>query len=415
MATQKIKPQTLKGFRDFLPEEKRKRDFAVEKIRQTFELFGFEPLETPALEYAETLLGKYGDEADKLMYLFEDRGKRKVGMRYDQTVPLARLVAQYSDLPKPFKRYQIQPVWRSDNPQSGRYREFLQCDIDIVGASSSLSDAEIIACTLEAFKKLGFKNATMRINDRSIFDDLGLTKTAIITLDKLEKIGKEKVIKELQQKNFQEADKIFASLETSQKNSRLNEIFSVLTSYGFTEGRDFVFDPFLARGLEYYTSTIFELKVNEYKTGSLAGGGRYDKLIGQFIGVETPATGIAFGFDRIINAMEELKLFPQSVSDSSTDVLVTIFNEGLLNDSVKVVNELRKTGINSEIYDKASIKLDKQLKYADRKGIQYVIIVGPEEIKKNVIKLKNMKTGEQKELTINQLINLLCKSIRTSQ
>lgn len=388
-----IKAQTLKGFRDFLPQAAIARQSVVAKIKEVFERFGFDPLETPALEYAETLLGKYGDEADKLLYLFEDNGKRKVGMRYDQTVPLARVVAQYPDLPKPFKRYQIQPVWRAENTQKGRFREFLQCDIDTVGTDSPLADAEIIDCTLQAIKQFGFTGLTMEVNDRTIFDKLKLTKKEIIAMDKLEKIGKDEVIKQLSR------PKVFDELSKSKPTERVWKIFEVLKGLGYKELVDFRFNPFLARGLDYYTSTIFELKTASYAAGSLAGGGRYDTLIGQFTGKDEPAVGIAFGFDRIIEAMGA------PGTKTSTQLLVTVFSPETLGATLAATATFRKKGLNTEVG--FSEKLDKQLKYADRKGIPYVVIQGPQEIAKNVVKLKNMATKEQEELTLDAVIDKL--------
>jgi len=408
-----IKAQTLKGFRDFLPAEAIKRQSAIWRIKEVFERFGFDPLETPALEYAETLLGKYGDEADKLLYLFEDRGGRKVGMRYDQTVPLSRVVAQYGSagspqvLPMPFKRYQIQPVWRAENTQKGRYREFLQCDIDTVGTDSPLADAEIIACTLTVFKSLGFTDSMMIINDRRLFDEIGLAKKEIIILDKLDKIGADAVAKELTKAGTKDPNGLLTLLKESMPTERLATIFAALEQQGYKNGRDFRFDPFLARGLEYYTSSIFELKLPSYPAGSVAGGGRYDKLIGQFSGRNLPAVGIAFGFDRLLEALEENKLLPPS--KTTTQVLVTIFSPELLNNSLEIAATLRKNSINAEVFLQDS-KLDKQLKYADRKGIPYVIIQGPDEAKRNVVKLKTMQTKEQEELTIDQLIEKLTKT-----
>ena len=401
-----IKAQILKGFRDFLPETAIKRQSAIWRIKEVFERFGFDPLETPALEYAETLLGKYGDEADKLLYLFEDRGGRKVGMRYDQTVPLSRVIAQYPNLPKPFKRYQIQPVWRAENTQKGRFREFLQCDIDTVGTDSPLADAEIIACTLTVFKSLGFTDLMMIINDRRLFDDLGLTKKEIIILDKLDKIGADNVIKELAKAGTKDPSGLLNLLKERMPTERLATIFAALKEQGYKEGRDFRFDPFLARGLEYYTSTIFELKLPSYSAGSVAGGGRYDKLIGQFSGRNLPAVGIAFGFDRLLEALEENNLLP--TAPTTTQVLVTIFSPELLNNSLEIAATLRKNAINAEVFLEET-KLDKQLKYADRKGIPYVIIQGPDEAKRNIVKLKTMQTKEQKELTIDQLIEKLAR------
>lgn len=400
-----IKTQTLKGFRDFLPETAIARQFVIGKIREIFEQFGFDPLETPALEYAETLLGKYGEAADKLLYLFEDNGKRKVGLRYDQTVPLARVVAQYPDLPKPFKRYQIQPVWRAENTQKGRFREFLQCDIDCVGTDSPLADSEIIDCTLKALTQFGFTELTMLINDRTIFDTLKLTKKEIIIVDKLDKIGVDAVVSLLREAGRPDAKKLLEILKESKPTERLWKIIEALKSAGYKEEVDFRFDPFLARGLDYYTSSIFELKSSQYTAGSLVGGGRYDNLIGTFTGQSMPAVGVAFGFDRIIEAMETRKLLPNT--RTKTQVLVSIFSSDQLGLALKTTSQLRSAGINTEIYPDPESKLDKQLKYADKKGIPYVVIQGPDEVNKKVVKLKNMQTKQQEELTIDAVIDKL--------
>ncbi len=396
-----IKAQTLKGFRDFLPKEAIKRQLVAGKMKQVFELFGFDPLETPALEYAETLMGKYGSEADKLLYLFKDNGRRNVGLRYDQTVPLSRVMAQYPDIPKPFKRYQMQPVWRAENPQKGRFREFLQCDIDTIGTDSPLADAEIISCTLTALKALRFADPVMLINDRRIFDTLGLSKKQIIILDKLEKIGEKEVVKELASADTKDPAGLLSMISQSLPTERLAIIIAALERAGYKQGKDFRFDPFLARGLEYYTSTIFEAKVPSYPIGSLAGGGRYDKLIGEFSGSDLPAVGLAFGFDRIIEALDVAGLLPTTAT--TTQVLVTIFSPELLNSALEIATSLRLGRITTEIFLE-EVKLDKQLKYADRKGIPYVIIAGPDEVKRGVVKLKNMLTKEQVELTVDQVI-----------
>lgn len=399
-----IEPRTLPGFRDFLPADALARNFVIAKMKKVFEQFGYDPLETPAMEYAETLLGKYGNEADKLLYSFKDRGQREVGLRYDQTVPLARVVASYPTLPKPFKRYQIQPVWRAEKPQSGRYREFLQCDIDIVGTASSLADAEIISCAIDVCQELGFKDVQMRINDRAVFDQIGLTPETIIILDKMEKIGKDGVRKELAAKKVKGVDKIFSAIDGSLKTARLEEIFSALISSGLREGQDFIFDPYLARGLEYYTSTVFELKAN-YKAGSLAGGGRYDNLIGSFTGTATPATGLAFGFDRIFEAMRQNNLLPET--KTATYALVTVFSPKLLKLSARIAAFLRDAGVNTELYLDTTTKLDRQLKYADKKGIPFAIIIGPEEADKNLVTIKNLATKSQKTIPEDRLLNEL--------
>lgn len=405
MNTQKITAKTLKGFRDFLPSAAITRNFVIDKIKEVFERFGFDPLETPALEYAETLLGKYGDESDKLLYLFEDRGKRKVGLRYDQTVPLARVIAQYQNIPKPFKRYQIQPVWRAENTQKGRYREFLQCDIDTIGAGGIYADAEIISCILTTVKYLGFKNVKMLINDRSIFT--GIKPKFIISIDKLSKIGKEGVIKELITKGMikEDAEKFINSFDRNKPTPLINSLFKILKENELKEGVDLEFEPTLARGLDYYTSTIFELVCQDYTAGSIGGGGRYDKLIGQFTNQGFPAVGFSFGFDRLLEAMKLLNLLPNEIT--STKVLVTVFSDDLLKKSISIANELRSNNINTDINLDTNLRLDKQLQYANKKGIPYVVIIGPEEARNNVVKLKDMKTGEQKELNIEELVKKL--------
>ncbi len=396
----KVEPRTLKGFRDFLPKEARKRNYVLNILKNVFESYGFEPLETPVLEYEEILLGKYGDEGDKLMYRFEDNGKRKVAMRYDQTVPLARVVAQYAnDLPLPFKRYQIQNVYRADNTQKGRYREFLQVDIDTVGSSSPLSDAEIIKLVIDAYQKLGFTNFKVLINDRSVF--AGIDKKAIAIIDKLEKIGRDAVIKELFSKNIaqteNEISSILRSIEESEPTIDLKQIFSYLKQMNIDE--NFVeFSPTLARGLDYYTGSIFEIKCEDYPAGSLGGGGRYDNLIGLFANQTIPAVGFAFGFDRIIEAMEELNLF-DGKDLGGTKILVT----NSADRSAKVANELRNKGFNAELYVDEK-DLDKQLRYADKKGVPYVLIV-----ENQTLALKNMTTGKKQTGTLDELSNALLK------
>ncbi len=404
-----IKAQTLKGFRDFLPADAARRGYVIKKLREIFERYGFDPLETPALEYAETLMGKYGSEADQLLYLFKDNGGRDVGMRYDQTVPLSRVVAQYqATLPTPFKRYQIQPVWRAENTQKGRFREFLQCDIDTIGSASPLADAEIIDCTITSYKTLGLTGLTMLINDRTLFDDLALTKAEIIIIDKLDKLGRDAVIAQLAANGRTDAKTLFETLKNSRPPKRLALVFEALKNLGYKEDVDYRFDPFLARGLEYYTSTIFELKSGEYHAGSLAGGGRYDSLIGTFTGKDTPAVGIAFGFDRILEAMDDRKLLPAMTT--VTQVLITIFEPTLLADSLSLAAILRNKAIPTEIYMDYEAKLEKQLKYADRKGIPYVIIQGPDEKARNVVKWKDMKAKKQSELSVDALIDTLTRS-----
>lgn len=411
-----IKSQTLKGFRDFLPEEKRKRDYVAKKVVEIFERYGFEPLETPTLEYASLLLGKYGDEADKLVYSFKDKGDRELALRYDQTVPTARILAQYQNiLPKYFRRYQIQNVFRADKPQKGRYREFTQCDIDIFNSTSPIADAEILATTYFAFKNVGYPKVTLLINDRSIlFNTLQPYVTEkvnifslIQTLDKLEKIGEDNVVLELVSKGLSQKDAsvVISTINKAPLNSSLEIIINYAVHLGIPR-KDIKFTPNLARGLDYYTGMIFEVVLPGYDVGSCGGGGRYDKLIEQLGGVSVPAVGIAFGFDRMVEAAESFKLL--SATENATRVLVTVFDEETTAFALKTASALRKNDITSEVYP-ATNKLDKQLKYADRKKIPYVLIAGPEELKKNILKLKNMQTGDQKELTLEELITELKK------
>jgi histidyl-tRNA synthetase len=392
-----IEPRTLKGFRDFLPSDAKKRQYVIEALKEVFVSFGFEPLETPTLEYEDILAGKYGDEGEKLMYRFEDNGGRRVALRYDQTIPLARVAAQYANaLPTPFKRYQIQPVFRADKPQKGRYREFIQCDIDILGLDSAASDAEIIATVYKAYEKLGFKNFRILVNSRSVFGDL--PSQAIIIIDKLQKIGNENVKSELKEKGFD--PEILTTIQNSPIPDQLALTLKIAGKMDIDKDR-IIFDPTLARGLDYYTGTIIEIDSPDYPFGSLGGGGRYDELIGMFGRNKIPAVGFSFGFDRIIEAMEELKLFPDNMQ--TTKALVTVFNTELADRSMEITNLLRSSGIPSEIYLDANTKIEKQLKYANQKNIPYVILLGPKEAEENVITLRNMQTREQKQIPVEML------------
>lgn len=400
--------QTLKGFRDFAGSAARKRKYMIDTFRKVFESYGFEGMETPVLEYDEILSGKYGDEGEKLMYRFEDNGGRKVAMRYDQTVPLARFVAQYqNELPTPFKRYQIQNVFRAENTQKGRYREFLQCDIDSVGIDSALADAEIVATAVAALKALGFQKFTVFINDRSVFE--GLSMGVIIILDKLKKIGEDGVIEELvakgECKNAEEAKNLLQAIVDATPTERLTQIFDALIQLGISE-ENFSFSPTLARGLDYYTGMIFEIESPEYPVGSICGGGRFNKLIGMFAGRDIPAVGFAFGFDRTFEAMEALNLFPQELEQSATTALVSVFSKELEQKSVEAAATLRAGNVKAELY-LADAKMEKQLKYADAKQIPYVVIIGPEEAEKNVVTLKDLKNRTQEQLPLEEIVKKL--------
>lgn len=399
----KITPQLLKGFRDFLPGEAMRRQYVVNIIRKTFELYGFEPLETPAIEYLEVFTGNIGED-EKLFYKFEDSGGRKVALRYDQTVPTCRLIAQYPDkITMPFKRYQIQTVWRAEKPQKGRYREFLQCDADIFGVNDRASDGELIALTIEIFKNLGFKKPVAVINDRALYKDVPYK--AIVAIDKLDKIGEEGVIAELVRKDYSsdDAKKLLEQVKSSQPNDDLKSIFKFLDDYGMQE--NYQFKPTLARSFSYSTGTIWEIIVEGFESGSLAGCERFDSLVSRFSNQNIPAVGFAIGFDRTVLAMEELGLFPDLKTTSK--VLVTIFEKNLLSQSQKVTQTLRKNNVNTDLYSDPNIKLDKQLKYANKKNIPYVIIIGPEEVANGKMVLKDMKTGEQLKLTVEEAVKIL--------
>lgn len=416
--------QTLKGFRDFLPREALKRKYVIDTITSVFQKFGFDPLETPALEYGEVLTGKYGEEADKLLYMFTDRGGRNIGLRYDQTVPLARVVAQYPDIPKPFKRYQIQPVWRAENTQKGRYREFLQCDADIIGDSySPTADAEILSLFYSVYKSLGFTNITIVVNSRQILRKLindslptppseEIFLSIVRSIDKLDKIGEESVKAELETKDIPlDAISYLFSRVKEWSNYSYKELESLdgnlhyslqmaIENFGIPE-KSLQFNPTLARGLDYYTGIIFEAVDASYP-GSLGGGGRYDTLIGSFMGKAVNAVGFAIGFDRTLEVAEMNNLI--STPSTVTKVLVACPDgeEKSFSEALTITSQLRKENINTEIYLNPRDKLEKQLKYADKRGIPYVVIPNP-----NNIVLKNMRSGEQKEVNLNDVITTL--------
>ncbi len=399
-----IQPRTLKGFRDFLPTDTIKRQYATSKIKKTFERYGFTPIETPAVEYLETFTGNIGED-EKLFMHFEDHGHRRVALRYDQTVPTCRYVAQYYDkLSFPFKRYQIQSVWRSEKPQKGRYREFLQCDADIFGVPGPEADAEVIALSLEIFRVLGFKEYVVRVNDRALYKNVPYD--VIVAIDKLHKIGRDGVIEEIVKKGLSspDANKILDSILNAQPTETIEKIFSYLAASGVSE-EHYKFDPTIARSFNYSTGAIWEVVIPGFSAGSVLGGERYDKLVSRFINREIPATGFAVGFDRTIDAMEELKLFPEL--KTKTAVLITVFSPDLLAKSLKIAAILREGGINTDVFSHPPYKIDKQLKYADRNNIQYVVIVGPEEAERGYVKLKNLRTGKQSEITQESLLNSL--------
>jgi histidyl-tRNA synthetase len=394
-----INPQTLKGFRDFLPEDALKRQYAIEIIRKTFESYGFEPIETPAIEYLEVFSGQIGED-EHLFYKFKDIGGRDVALRYDQTVPTCRLIAQYPDkISLPFKRYQIQTVWRAEKPQKGRYREFLQCDGDIFGIDDRTADGETIALTIDIYRNLGFKKPIAEINDRAIYKDIPYK--AIVAIDKLDKIGTNGVISELIKKGYKEkeAKEILDKTANNKPNENLKQIFKYLDNYGMQE--NYRYKPTLARSFSYSTGTIWEIVDENFKSGSLAGCERFDSLVSRFSNRNVPAVGFAIGFDRTILAMEELGLMPKM--PTKTALLITIFNKDLLSYSQKITQFLRKNNVNTELFSDPNAKLDKQLKYADKKGIPFCLIAGPHEIQSNSATLKNLKDRTQITLKIDEI------------
>jgi len=416
------KTQLLKGFRDFLPEQMRVRNYVLSVMKEVFESFGFEPLETPSLEYKQTLLGKYGQETDRLVYTFKDKGNRDVGLIYDLTVPVSRVLASYRNRIKlPFKRYQVQKVWREDRPQKGRYREFTQCDFDIFGVISPLADAEIIAIIFEVLRRLKLEKFVIRINSRqvlfTILEKLGIKEVkqqqAILqSIDKLDKKSVETVREELIQKGFTDGlvESVFKELKRAVPDQNLQLMLELVESFGVPK-EFFRFDPTLARGLAYYTGIIFETIMKEPKIGSVTGGGRYDKLISQLGGPDIPATGTTIGLDRICDVISELKLFKERTK-TTTQVLVTVFNESLINESLKNFRLLKEKCLNVEIYLDLGSSLKKQLKYADKKGIPFAIILGPKEMKDKMVIIKIMKTGEQIKVKDRELLKILKEKIK---
>lgn len=394
------KPQTLKGFRDFLPEEALKRQWLKNQIKKVFELWGYDPVETPTLEPLDIFKGQIGED-EKLFYQFKDPGGRDVALRYDQTVPICRVMGQYGNrLPLPFKRYQIQPCFRAEKPQKGRYREFVHCDADILGVDSPLADAEVIALSLDIYRRLGFPQAQALINDRTLLQTIPYE--AIVSIDKMQKIGEEGVLEEMKTKGIpaNKAREYLTDINMLKPNKTIRIILDYLDKLGFDKSW-YAFDPTIARSFSYSTGPIWEVRIPGFTDGSVLGGERYDNLVFDIAGIKIPGTGFGLGFDRTLEAAEQFDLVPQQ--KTVTQVLVTIFSPDHSNDAVTISGVLRKAGINTELYPDPETKLDKQLKYANKKGIPYVIIIGPEEAEKEVVTVRNMKTGEQSLLAAKEI------------
>ncbi|MGQ9458402.1 MAG: histidine--tRNA ligase [Anaerolineae bacterium] len=436
--TEKIAPRVPRGMRDILPEKNILRQYVIGQIRQVFEAFGFEPLETPALELWETLMGKYGPEAEKLIYEVQHRGgKERLALRYDLSVPLARVVAQYPHLTKPFRRYQIAPVWRAERPQKGRYREFYQCDADIVGSASMLADAEVIHLIYEVLQRLGFRAFTIRINHRKLITGLGefsgvpqdLLGGLYRAVDKWERIGPEGVREELLKAQVprEAAERLLSLLQETHGPSRavLQALRTQMAGYpialegiaqleeliGYLEALEvpeaaYRVDVSMVRGLEYYTGPVYETTVEEPRIGSITGGGRYDGLVGLFSEQSLPATGTTLGIERIIDVMEELQMYPPSLKGTVVQVLVARFGEGTLPAALRLARDLRRAGWPTELsYDEA--RVGDQIRYALKKGIPFVAILGPDEVSSGSVALRNLGTQEQVAVPQEEVVQRL--------
>jgi histidyl-tRNA synthetase len=424
-----IQPRTAKGMRDFLPAEMLKRAYVINTIEQVFQLYGFEPLQTPILELNETLMGKYGDEAEGLIYSVQHgrSNKREVSMRYDLTVPLARVFAQYEhDLNVPFKRYQIAPVFRGERPQRGRFREFYQCDVDIVGVADMSADAELISLLVTALQRLGFDNFTVKINNRKLLTGMGQYSGVpddqlgdlYRSVDKFDKAGAEGVQKELSERGIGDAviERMMTLLQAKGEGlENLEQVADVLSDYptavdGIDDLRQmaermaalgipadtYEFDFTVVRGLGYYTGPIFEAVLDGDSIGSIAGGGRYDDLIGIFRKQSMPTTGISLGIERIITIMDEQDMYPERIGATVVETLVTVFDDETQAESAMLAARLRAGGVRTELYmSDSKYKLGKQFGYADKKNIPVVAVMGPDEIAQDVVTLRRLRDGHE--------------------
>lgn len=420
-----IEPKILKGTRDFLPEDMAKRTYVMNIIKQIFSRFGYDTIETPVISYAETILGKYGEEGDRLTYNFEDGGGRRIALPYDQTVPFARLfAANYNNLPIPFKRYQIGRVWRAEKPQKGRLREFYQCDIDIIGTKDVLAEAELARIIWQVFTELKIPNTYIQVNSRrlmnAIMKSFGLENQCVQILriiDKYDKIGEEAVMRELveiisSEQTVRELLDVLrpentnvATLEklVSYDTAEVSRLLELCRSFQIPDEYILV-NPRLARGLDYYTGIIYEVVSRDVNIGTLCAGGRYDDLCGLFCKEQFSGVGVAFGFERIMVILEELGLL--GGISLNTKVLVTLFDEESYADAISLYKRLLDAGIQSEIYFQPD-KLQKQLKYADKKRIPFVLIRGPDEQKNDEVTIKALLIGKQKSIPLNQITSYI--------
>jgi histidyl-tRNA synthetase len=450
----KISTRPASGMRDFLPREAERRRKVFRVIEEVYQAYGFEPLDTPVLESLSTLMGKYGEEGDQLIFKVMQRGDKlkralekdepgdldlaDMGLRYDLTVPLARIVAQYrNDLPRYFKRYQIAPVWRADRPQRGRFREFYQCDVDVIGSKSMTVEAEVTAALSEVLHRLEFENFRIHINHRKMLSALmeaagieaRLQGEALVAIDKLDKIGPAGVVRELGERGISESsiealmpllesdtaaapgdnEVALARLEAQVGHldsgrlalSELRQILAFASSG--PAAAHLVVDPYLARGLSYYTGAIFEIRSDDF-SGSLGGGGRYDELIGMFTRESLPACGFSLGVERILVLMEERGMFNDEYG--AVDVLVTLWNDEFTPNSLALAHELRQAGFKVDLYPDND-KYAKQFKYADERKIPFVAILAPKELEQGVVTLKDIRSGEQHTIPRDQITGFL--------
>jgi len=437
-----LKPQTLRGFNDWFAPDVKLREYVINIFKSVFEKYGYEPLETPALEYSQFMLGISGEEAEKQFYRFRDPGNRDVMLKYEVMTGMCRAVASNFDkIPFPYKRYQIQPVWRAENTQKGRYRQFTQCDADTIGSPSMTADAEFIQMGLEIVGKLGFEKYIARISNRKFLDgireylNIPLEKFygMCMSIDKLKKTGRDGVLKELIERRGISPESANKILKITDSNNYLKldnyQIIELLNdTIGSTKiGREglnelkqifdylilsnvsdsiYRFDTSIARGLASYTGPIWEFEIIDGNVGSIGGCGRYDNLIGRYLGKDkvVPATGGSFGIERICDIIRDQKIL--NLGDTNTQVLITIFSLETQTDSIKLANKLRQNGINTLLYPETD-KIGKQFKYASDKGIPFVAVIGPDEVAKNLVTLKNMESGDQKTITPEELIKLI--------
>ena len=413
-----------KGMRDILPAELRKRNFLIERIQRVFESFGFEPLQTPAVERIETLMGKYGDEGNKLIFRIlargkaGEQGKADSALRYDLTVPLARVVAMNPQLTLPFKRYQIQPVWRADRPQRGRFREFYQCDVDVVGTENALAEAECVSIVHHALVALGFTAFKIRLNDRRILramvteiGELEREVDILVAIDKLDKIGEDGVRKNLLEQGFsaEQVDRLFEMLNqgnipnVEEEVSNLEQIQQMAHAMGVDPERVGI-DYTLARGLDYYTGPVFETVLTDDNIGSVSGGGRYDGLIGMFGKKQVPAVGVSLGLERLITIMEERGMLEDTAGRA--DVWVTVFNAEHQVHSLHLAQQIRQAGYRVLVSMKGG-KLGKQFKKAHTAGVRWVVVCGPDDVANSTVQLKDLHNSTQESIPRDELFKAM--------